>query len=133
MTSAGQTRVRGLMTVHGETPDIETSARQMNGDRFRVGLLGAGYIADWHAQALKSVPNASLIAVCDTNLGRARSLAERYQVQRVHASLDEMLEIGNLDAVHVLLPAERHHAAAIRVLGGGLHALLEKPMSATVE
>ena len=49
----------------------------------RVGFLGTGYIADWHAKALGTIPGASLVAVCDKDLPRARTFGERYGAARV--------------------------------------------------
>ena len=39
----------------------------------RVGFLGTGYIADWHAKALSTIPGVSLVAVCDKDLSRAQA------------------------------------------------------------
>jgi nucleoside-diphosphate-sugar epimerase/predicted dehydrogenase len=93
----------------------------------KVGLLGAGYICDYHARALKACPGVELVAICDQDHGRAMRAASRHRVAQVYASLDEMLA-ADLDAVHVLLPAERHVEAARRVLDSGRHAYVEKPM-----
>ena len=43
-------------------------------ESFRVGFLGTGYIADWHAKALGTIPGVSLVAVCDKDLLRARDI-----------------------------------------------------------
>jgi predicted dehydrogenase/nucleoside-diphosphate-sugar epimerase len=98
------------------------------GARRRVALLGAGYIADWHAQALRSVPNVELVAVCDSSLSRAQSLAGKFGIERMYSSLEAMLAAEELDAVHVLLPPDRHFAAAKTLLEAGVDVLLEKPM-----
>ena len=82
----------------------------MKASPIRVGLLGAGYIADWHVRALRSVPGAGVAAVCDQSGDRAAALAARCGAPRVHAALDEMLAAGGLDAVHVLLPPAAHAA-----------------------
>jgi len=99
----------------------------------RVGLLGTGYIADWHAQALRTIPGVSLAAVCDKDLSRAQAFAARYGVARVYESLEEMLGAGEnpLDAVHVLLPPDHHARAASTLVSRGVHTLLEKPMAIT--
>jgi nucleoside-diphosphate-sugar epimerase/predicted dehydrogenase len=97
----------------------------------RVGLLGAGYIADWHARALGSVPGARVVAVCDQSRDRAAALAARCGAERAHAALDEMLAAGGLDAVHVLLPPTAHAAAAHALLAAGVPAYLEKPLCVT--
>jgi predicted dehydrogenase/nucleoside-diphosphate-sugar epimerase len=94
----------------------------------RVALLGAGYIAEWHAKSIASVANVELAAVCDRILGRAQSLAEKFGVPRAYASLEQMLAAESLDAVHILLPPDRHFEAARTVLEAGIDVFLEKPM-----
>ncbi len=99
----------------------------------RVGFLGTGYIADWHAKALRSTPNASLIAVCDRDLERAHTFAARYGVTRVHPSLEAMLAGGLLDVIHILLPPNLHAPSAGEIIDAGIHVLLEKPMAICVQ
>ena len=97
----------------------------------RVGFLGTGYIADWHAKALSTIPGVSLVAVCDKDLSRAQAFGHRYGSHRSYESLDAMLGDGELalDAVHVLLPPDLHARAASALIDSGLHVLLEKPMA----
>lgn len=99
-----------------------------SGGKRRVALVGAGYIADWHAQGLRSVKNVELAAVCDRALARAQALAAKFGVARVYASLEEMLAAEKLDAVHVLTPPDRHFEAARTALEAGVNVFLEKPM-----
>jgi predicted dehydrogenase/nucleoside-diphosphate-sugar epimerase len=99
---------------------------------FRVALLGAGYIADWHRRALRFVPEARIVAVCDRVEGRAAAVAAAAGA-RAYASLAEMLGAERLDAVHVLLPPDQHFAAAREILAAGVAVLLEKPMCTTAE
>ena len=94
----------------------------------RVGLVGAGYIADWHAQGLRSVENVELAAVCDRVTARAQALAGKFGVAQVYGSLEDMLAAERLDAVHVLLPPDQHFEAARTALEAGVNVFLEKPM-----
>jgi predicted dehydrogenase/nucleoside-diphosphate-sugar epimerase len=94
----------------------------------RVALVGAGYIADWHAQGLRSVEGVELVAVCDRALARAEALAAKFGVAQVYGSLEEMLAAERLDAVHVLLPPDLHFEAALAALKAGVNVFLEKPM-----
>jgi predicted dehydrogenase/nucleoside-diphosphate-sugar epimerase len=105
-----------------------SSGARNAGSMRRVALLGAGYIADWHAQALRSVADVELVAVCDYSLSRAQALAGKFGIPRTYASLEAMLAAEKLDAVHVLLPPDRHFAAAKTLLEAGVNVLLEKPM-----
>ena len=43
----------------------------------RVGIIGAGYIATWHADAIKATPGAQLVAVCDQSQGCGRGSGPR--------------------------------------------------------
>jgi predicted dehydrogenase/nucleoside-diphosphate-sugar epimerase len=104
----------------------------------RVALLGAGYIADWHALALQSVAGVELVAVCDRFVSKAQALARKFSVAGAYESLDEMLAAesakpGGLDAVHVLTPPDHHFEPARVVLEAGVNVFLEKPMCASAE
>src|SRR4051812_1585972 len=101
------------------------------GESLRVGFLGTGYIADWHAKALGTIPGVSLVAGCDKDLPRARTFGERYGAARCYESLEQMLgdAESELDVVHVLLPPDLHALTALTLIDAGLHVFLEKPMA----
>jgi predicted dehydrogenase/nucleoside-diphosphate-sugar epimerase len=122
-------------TVPARSPQIDSrpAAKPVPASKRRVGLLGTGYIADWHAKALASVPGVALVAVCDALLPRAEAFARRFGVPAAFGSLDAMLASGSLDAVHVLLPPDLHFGAAERFVDAGIDVLLEKPMCTRAE
>src|SRR5262249_9184273 len=64
---------------------------------------------------------------CDQDIDRARSLAERYRIPVVARDAREMLTKQRCEAVHLLLPPDRHFSAAEQLLDVGVHAFLEKP------
>lgn len=94
----------------------------------KVALLGAGYIADWHAQCLRTVAGVELVAVCDRALSKAQVLANKFSIPKVYGSLEEMLAAESLDTVQVLLPPNLHFDAARALLEAGVDVFLEKPM-----
>ncbi len=108
-----------------------TMAEQTASGETRVGLLGAGYIADWHAEALQRTPGVRVTAVCDAAKNKAEALAQSVGAEHAYGDLAEMLEAGVCDAVHVLLPPHLHFPLAKQVLEAGVHAFLEKPMCLT--
>lgn len=93
----------------------------------KVGLLGAGFIIDSHAKALKALPNVEITAVCDRAIDRAKDAAQSYGIPHVFADLTEMLKL-NLDVVHVLLPPDLHIDTTRQILDAGSNVFLEKPM-----
>ena len=95
--------------------------------KLKVGLLGAGYIIDSHAVALKALSNIEIVAVCDRALQRAEDAAKKYAIPHVFADLGEMLKL-KLDVVHVLLPPDMHIDATRQILEADTSVFLEKPM-----
>lgn len=94
----------------------------------RVGLIGAGYIATWHADALGATPDATVTAVCDLNETAAKSIAEPIGAQ-VFTTVQQLIDSAACDAVHILTPPNIHKDIATQCLAAGLHVLVEKPVA----
>ncbi|MCB1334320.1 MAG: Gfo/Idh/MocA family oxidoreductase [Roseivivax sp.] len=98
----------------------------------RVGLIGAGYIASWHADALRDTPGVQIVAVCDVSETAAKGLAEAYGA-KAFTSVEDLIAAKVCDAVHILTPPQLHRPIAIQCLEGGLHVLVEKPVAESAE
>ncbi len=98
--------------------------------RRRVGLVGAGYVAGYHARALQALPFVEVVAVADADLDKAREMAARFHIAHACRSLAEMRDL-RLEVVHVLTPPSSHAALAIEALEMGCHVIVEKPMAET--
>lgn len=94
----------------------------------KAGIIGAGYIATWHADAIKATPGVRLAAVCDTSESAARDLAAG-RGAAVFTDAGEMLASGAVDAVHILTPPDSHAALAEQALHAGVAVLVEKPVA----
>lgn len=94
----------------------------------RTAIIGAGYIADWHAEALKVTNGAELTAVCDLSQSSANAFAEAYGIT-AYTDLDEMIDADVCDAVHILTPPNSHAMLAEKCLHAGLHCFVEKPVA----
>ena len=97
----------------------------------RVGLVGAGFIARVHAEALQSIPGVSISCVIDPRETNARSLATDFGNAPVFASVTDALAAERLDCAHVLVPPDRHADVASSLISAGKPVLLEKPLTAT--
>jgi 2-alkyl-3-oxoalkanoate reductase len=98
----------------------------------RVGLVGAGYISEFHARALQRVPNARLVGIADVAESRAAALAARFNAPRVFPTMEAMMNAG-LDVIHILTPPDTHASLAIAALKNGCHVLVEKPAAINAE
>jgi myo-inositol 2-dehydrogenase / D-chiro-inositol 1-dehydrogenase len=98
----------------------------------RLGILGAGAIAERHLAVLRSLPEAEIAAVCDLDADRAGRLAEETGAM-IHTDWRAMLDAGGLDAVLVCTPPAAHAEPAIAAMQAGLSVYLEKPLARRLE
>lgn len=94
------------------------------------GILGAGFVAELHAEALSSLPDVRLLGFADPDLPRAERLAEKYGC-RSFSSAAEMYEAVKPDAVSVCVPTFLHADAVCEAAARGIHILCEKPLALT--
>lgn len=96
----------------------------------RVALVGAGYVSSYHARALQTLPGVRVVAIADTSVDLAQTVAKRFAIPAVFASLEEM-RVARPDVVHILTPPESHARLAVEALEMGCHVFVEKPMAST--
>ena len=100
----------------------------------KVCIVGAGRIAEFHAEAYKSNRSAELCAVCDISAERANNFANKFGIKNVYTSFDEMLDAEKeLDAVDICVWNKDHAVMSIEALKRGLDVLCEKPMAINLE
>lgn len=104
--------------------------RQPRSDAVRVGVVGVGYLGRFHAQKYARLPEANLVSVVDINPECGRRVAEEVGT-KVAADYSQLL--GEVDAVSIVTPTPQHYAIAKDFLSAGIHVLLEKPMTNTLE
>jgi predicted dehydrogenase/nucleoside-diphosphate-sugar epimerase len=97
----------------------------------RIALVGAGFIARVHAEALRSVPEARITAIVDPSESAAAALAARCPGAAVFDSVAKALAADAFDRAHVLVPPDLHAPIATELLAAHKPVLLEKPVAAT--
>jgi len=96
----------------------------------RLGLIGAGAVPQTaHLPILSKMRGARLVALCDNDGGKARSLAERFAVRDVYTDIDDMLELEELDAVIVATPNHLHEPHVLSALRAKRHVLCGRPLA----
>ena len=100
--------------------------------KIKVGLFGAGDIADLHASGIKNCSSAQLVGLFDIDNQKAHQKSDNYNCLS-YDSAESMLKDPLIDAIFVLTPLEEHFNCAINALNSGKHVLLEKPVSSSVD
>jgi 2-alkyl-3-oxoalkanoate reductase len=98
------------------------------GGRFRVGLVGAGYVSTYHIRALQSLSDVEVVAIADSNTDRAGQVAAKFKIPAVYGSLAEMAA-AKPDVIHILTPPASHCPLTLEALDMGCHVFVEKPMA----
>jgi predicted dehydrogenase len=91
-----------------------------------VAVIGVGHLGRHHARILASLPGARLVAVVDTNRARANEVAAANGTRALSA-YQELF--GDVDAVTIAVPTERHAEIGTAFLKAGVPVLVEKPMA----
>ena len=99
--------------------------------RIRIGLVGCGKVSQIHFAALRSLPEAELVAVCDALPDRANTVAAKHNI-RPYTDVPTMLREARLDAIIIGTPHPRHAEPAIQAAEAGVHVLVEKPLAANL-
>lgn len=106
------------------------------GKKFKIGIIGTGWIAEAHIQSYKNQPDVEIVAAADLIPGKAEKFMERYGVTGVHFYKDHKELIDNepeLDGVSICTYNTQHAAPAIYCMEHNIPVLLEKPFTVTLE
>ena len=108
------------------------------GKKMRVGIIGCGWIARYHVKSYLNQPDVEIVAGCDLIPGKAKAFFEKHGVTGVktdYASHKEMLDDESLalDAVSVCTYNRQHKDPTVYALEKGVHVLLEKPFTVTLD
>ena len=92
------------------------------------GIVGAGYIANKFAKAIKNVEGAELTAVVSRTEDKCRAFAKTYNIPNVFTKIEDMANSDIVDAVYIATPHPFHKPCAEVFMNAKKHVLCEKPV-----
>ena len=102
----------------------------MSEKKTRVGVIGAGGLGQHHVRIMGELPDAQLIGFYEARPERAAEIASTLKA-KAFPSVDALL--AEVDAVTIVVPTPAHYEVAKQALERGVHVLVEKPFTATIE
>ncbi len=93
-------------------------------------MIGVGGLGFHHARILRDLQGSAFAGFFDSNSARAEKVAAELGIT-AHPTLEALLDV--VDAVTIVVPTPAHFEVAREVLARGIHALIEKPIAATLE
>ena len=102
----------------------------------RVGIIGAGLIAQTHSRMLRWVADSTeqsvrVVSIADVSHPAAERLAARWQGARALESAEEIIADPSIDAVWICTPTAMHRQVCIAAARAGKHIFCEKPLAMT--
>ena len=116
-------------TIQEEKQKIDTSKK------IKVGIIGTGWIAEAHVVEYAKMPDVEIVAGADLVPGKAEKFFKNLGIEGVgcYESGHAMLEAEQLDAVSICTYNCQHAPCAIDALEHGVHVMLEKPFTVTLD
>ncbi len=99
-------------------------------DKIAMAVIGVGNLGAEHARIYSKLNSVDLVGVCDVVSARARKIARRL---RSHPFTDHRDLLDLVDAVSVVVPTKFHYRVAKDFLLRGVHTLIEKPITTTLQ
>jgi predicted dehydrogenase len=100
--------------------------------KLKVAVIGLG-VGRMHIDRFNLHPQAEVVAICDSDGTRLKTVAEEYKIKSTYVSADKMLSEAKPDIVSVATPNVYHKPLTIAALQHGAHVLCEKPMAMNAE
>lgn len=97
---------------------------------FKVGIIGAGWIADKMAVSLAPLKEYCVYAVASRSLEKAKEFASHYDIEKAYGSYEELVKDPQVDLVYIATPHSHHFEHTMLALENGKHVLVEKAFTA---
>lgn len=99
-------------------------------DMFRIGIIGAGWIADKMAQAIAPFKDMEIYAIASRSLDKAEEFAKEHGIPVAYGSYAELVSDPSVDLVYIATPHSHHYEHAMLALEHGKPVLVEKAFTA---
>ncbi len=99
-------------------------------DQINIGIVGLGWVAGAHIEALKQIPGVSVTAVCSRRELNEAEISAQYGIPlKAYRNYDEMLADPSIHVIDICTPHPFHAEQAIAAARAGKHLIIEKPIA----
>lgn len=97
---------------------------------FRIGIIGAGWIAEKMAQAIAPLKDVEIYAIASRSVEKAEAFAHKYKIPQAYGSYEAMTADQAIDLVYIATPHSHHYEHSMMALKHGKPVLVEKAFTA---
>jgi predicted dehydrogenase len=102
----------------------------INDGKMRVGIIGAGWIAEKAAITLNGLTDCEAYAIASRSKEKAEAFAEKWKMRKAYGSYSELIADPSVDLVYVATPHSHHYDVTREALMAGKPCLVEKAFMA---
>ncbi len=97
--------------------------------KIRWGIIGTGFIANKFATAVQNADGAELVAVASRKYETAKAFADKYGIEGIFSSYEDLAAFDGIDAVYIAVPHSYHAKYSKLFINAGKGVLCEKPIA----
>jgi predicted dehydrogenase len=101
----------------------------MRNGKLGMGLVGPGFVAPHHLDAVRRLANVEIVALAGSNLERTRKKAEELGVPKAYGCYEDLIADPAIDVVHNTTPNHLHLPVNLAVIQAGKHIVSDKPLA----
>lgn len=98
-------------------------------NQIKWGLMGAGRMSGWFAEALSILPDANRNAIGSRDFTKGKQFAKTYGFQKAYASYEELVNDPEIDIIYIGTPVRHHYDSLMLALNAEKPVLCEKALT----
>jgi len=99
----------------------------------RVGLVGSGFVSTIHAESLKRVVGAQMVAVTSPTADHAEKFAKKHGIPRSFRDFGKFIAVEEMDVIVLGCPNHLHCEYTEAAARAGKHVICEKPLARNLQ
>ena len=100
---------------------------------FKLGIIGAGWIADKMAATLAHAEDYCIHAIASRSFEKAEAFAQKWGISKAYGSYEDLVKDENIDLVYVATPHSHHYEHALLAIRNNKPVLVEKAFTANAQ
>lgn len=105
----------------------------MSKDLINIGIIGSGYISNFHIDVIKSIKNVNICGIYSRTLKNAKNKSLKYNIGYYTNNFKNFLKKYDYDGILVLVSADKIYSITSKLLKLRIPILIEKPVGLSID
>ncbi len=101
--------------------------------RIGMGLIGPGFVAEHHIDAVRRLGDVDVVAVAGSSQQSAEKKAAAYKVDRAYGDYRDLIADASIQVIHNTTPNYLHLPVTLAAIAAGKHVISDKPLASNAD